>query len=119
MKRPMLIFTICFAIALSSLTSVTGKTQSRRVIEITASRFAFTPNEITIKKGEQVTLEVQSKDVDHGLEIEELGVRIEVKKGSPTNVKLNPTSEGTFEGKCAHFCGTGHGSMTFTVHVVE
>ena len=119
MKRFTLIFTLCFATALFFLATSKSKAQSPRVIEITASRFAFTPNEITVKKGEQVTLAVQSKDVNHGLEIEELGVRIEVKKGSPTDVKLNPTSEGTFEGKCAHFCGTGHGSMTFTVHVVE
>lgn len=119
MKRSPLIFIACLAMALFFLATSRGKAQSPRVIQITASRFAFTPNEITVKKGEQVTLAVQSKDVNHGLEIEELGVRIDIKKDSPTDVKLNLASEGTFEGKCAHFCGTGHGSMTLIVHVVE
>jgi cytochrome c oxidase subunit II len=89
-------------------------------IEIVASRFSFAPNEITVKKGEQVTITVQSADVTHGLVIEELGLRTnQIKKGQPENLTLTPTTSGTFQGKCAHFCGKGHGSMTFTVHVVE
>jgi cytochrome c oxidase subunit II len=89
-------------------------------IEIVASRFSFAPNEITVKKGEQVTLSVKSTDVTHGLVIEELGVRTtQIKKGQPEDLTLTPTTSGTFQGKCAHFCGKGHGSMIFTVHVVE
>jgi cytochrome c oxidase subunit II len=88
-------------------------------IDVTASRFSFQPSEITIKKGEPVTLTVHSTDVTHGLVIQDLGVRTEVKKGQEAEVTLTPESVGTFEGKCAHFCGKGHGSMVFTVHVVE
>ena len=88
-------------------------------IAITAQRFSFSPNEITVKKGEEVVLTIQSKDVAHGLLIEDLGVRTEVKKGQSTEVKFTPNAIGTFEGKCAHFCGSGHGSMTLTVHVTE
>ena len=55
----------------------------------------------------------------HGLVIESLGVRTEVKKGEAEEVTFVPKEAGAFEGKCAHFCGKGHGSMTFTVHVVE
>jgi cytochrome c oxidase subunit 2 len=90
-----------------------------RTITITAHRFAFDPAEITLKKGEEVVLILQSKDVTHGLVIEELGVRIDIKKGQPTEVKFTPETAGTFEGRCIHFCGAGHGSMTLTVHVEE
>jgi cytochrome c oxidase subunit II len=90
-----------------------------KTISITAQRFSFSPNEITVKKGEEVTLEITSKDVSHGLLIEDLGVRTEVKKGQSAEVKFTAETAGTFEGKCAHFCGKGHGSMTMTVHVVE
>jgi cytochrome c oxidase subunit 2 len=93
--------------------------QPSRNISITAQRFSFSPNEITIRKGEEVTLVIQSKDVGHGLLIEDLGVRTEVKKGQTAEVKFTPDTVGTFEGKCAHFCGVGHGSMTLTVHVTE
>jgi cytochrome c oxidase subunit II len=51
--------------------------------------------------------------------IEDLGVRTDIKTGESTEVKFTPDAAGTFEGKCAHFCGKGHGSMTLIVHVVE
>ena len=92
---------------------------SGATISITAQRFSFSPNEITVKKGEETTLVIESKDVSHGLLIEALGVRTEIKKGHSAEVTFTPNEAGTFEGKCAHFCGKGHGSMKLTVHVVE
>jgi cytochrome c oxidase subunit II len=105
----------------ATLASLAGvdRAQAPRTIEMTAQRFTFEPNEITVKKGEPVTLVIKSKDVSHGLVIEDLGVRTEVKKGEATEVKFDPEVTGTFEGKCAHFCGKGHGSMTLTVHVTD
>jgi cytochrome c oxidase subunit 2 len=95
-------------------------TDNTKHIEIVASRFSFSPNEITVKKGDPVTITVRSMDVTHGLVIEALGIRTtQIKKGQPEDLTLTPETAGTFQGKCAHFCGKGHGSMTFTVHVVE
>jgi cytochrome c oxidase subunit II len=105
---------IC-AVALAPLAA----DQAPQTISITAERFHFTPNEITVKKGEPVVLEIQSKDVTHGLLIKDLGVRQDVKKGQNSEITFTPQTVGTFEGKCAHFCGSGHGSMKFTVHVTE
>jgi cytochrome c oxidase subunit 2 len=93
--------------------------QPAQTISITAQRFSFAPNEITLKKGQPVTLVVQSKDVTHGLLIEGLGVRTDIKKGQPSEVTFTPGKAGTFEAKCAHFCGKGHGSMKMTVQVLE
>jgi cytochrome c oxidase subunit 2 len=95
-------------------------TPSAQHVEIVASRFSFAPNEITVKKGDPVTITVRSMDVTHGLVIEALGIRTTaIKKGQPEDLTLVPETAGTFQGKCAHFCGKGHGSMVFTVHVVE
>jgi cytochrome c oxidase subunit II len=107
---------VLWAIALSPLAA---GDQTPKTISIAAKRFSFTPDEITVKKGEEVTLVIQSQDVSHGLVIEDLGVRTDVKKGQSTEVKFTPETAGTFEGKCAHFCGKGHGSMKLTVHVTE
>jgi len=106
----------CGGMALSPLAA--GE-QPVHTISITAQRFSFSPNEITVKKGETVVLEIQSLDVSHGLLIEDLGVRTEIKKGQSAEVKFTPETVGTFQGKCAHFCGKGHGSMKMTVHVTE
>jgi cytochrome c oxidase subunit 2 len=89
-------------------------------IEVVASRFSFAPNEITVKKGVPVTISVRSTDVTHGLVIEAFGIKTtNIKKDKPEDLTMVPQTAGTFQGKCAHFCGKGHGSMTFTVHVVE
>jgi cytochrome c oxidase subunit II len=93
--------------------------QPQHRIDITAQRFSFTPNEITIKKGQEVTLVIRSADVSHGLVIEDLGVKTEVKKGQTAEVTFTAATAGTFGGKCAHFCGKGHGSMKLVVHVTE
>jgi len=49
--------------------------QSPRVIEITASRFAFEPADIEVLVGESVQLVVHSTDVQHGFSIPTLGIR--------------------------------------------
>jgi len=36
------------------------------VVEITAKRFAFSPDKITLKKGQTVKLRLHSEDVTHG-----------------------------------------------------
>jgi cytochrome c oxidase subunit II len=119
MKWNLKLGTIAFAVLAMTATMLGGEPKPVEHIDITASRFSFEPHEITVKKGDPVTFTIHSADVTHGLVINELGVRTEIKKGQTEDVTITPETTGTFEGKCAHFCGKGHGSMTFTVHVVE
>jgi cytochrome c oxidase subunit II len=94
--------------------------QTPRRIEITASKFSYSPNQITLKKGEPVVLVLHSTDVTHGLKIPDLSVNTtEIKKGKDSEIPLAPTKIGHFTGKCAHFCGSGHGSMTMQIDVVD
>ena len=90
-----------------------------RVIQIHARRFSFTPSEIELIKGEPVTLEFIAEDTNHGLKIPELGIDTESGKGKVTRVEVTPQQAGTFEGRCSHFCGVGHGSMVLSVTVKE
>jgi cytochrome c oxidase subunit II len=91
--------------------------ESGRTIEIHAHRFAFTPSEITVKKGETVKLELFSDDVPHSLQIKDLGIDQTVTKGKPAEVTFTPEKAGDFHGKCGRFCGSGHGQMSISVHV--
>lgn len=88
-------------------------------VEVTAKRFSFEPAEITVKKGEPVDLVLTSADVTHGIRIPALNLNVKAKKGAPSEVSFTPEKTGDFVGHCSVFCGSGHGSMTFTVHVVE
>ena len=90
-----------------------------RRIEVHARRFSFQPAEITLKKGESVTLALTSDDVPHSLLIEGLHVNSTMTKGHITEVTITPAMAGDFKGRCGRFCGSGHGSMTFVAHVVD
>ncbi|MFZ0883723.1 MAG: cupredoxin domain-containing protein [Candidatus Acidiferrales bacterium] len=118
-KRPVMLLVLLF-VALFSATAISaGANATPRRIYVTAHRFAYEPSEITLKKGEPVIIVLHSTDVTHGLKIPDLGVLSEVKKGHDAEIALTPTALGRFQGKCAHFCGKGHGSMIFEVNVVE
>ena len=97
---------------------VGAQTEPRR-IEITAKRFTYDPGDITVKKGEPVTLVVKSLDVPHGLKFRELNVEVKAGKGKTGEVQFTPEKTGDFVGHCSVFCGVGHGSMHLTLHVVE
>jgi len=90
-----------------------------RRIEVAAKRFEFTPGEITLKKGQPVVLVLKSLDVAHGIRIKELGIDTKVGKGQASEIDFTPITTGTFVGHCSVFCGSGHGSMKLTLHVVE
>jgi len=90
-----------------------------RKIEIVAKRFSYTPSEITVKKGEPVVLVFRSEDVTHGIDFKELNLKTEIGKGAASELSFTPKVAGDFVGHCSHFCGSGHGSMTLTMHVTE
>jgi len=90
-----------------------------RRIEVTAKRFAFEPGEITLKKGQPVVLVLKSTDAAHGLRFRELNVDVKVGANGTKEVQFTPDKVGDFVGHCSVFCGSGHGSMMLTLHVVE
>ncbi|QWF70512.1 cupredoxin domain-containing protein [Methylomonas paludis] len=81
------------------------------VIVITASRFVYSPNQITIKKGQTVLLEIQATDTQHGFSIPDLGVRVDAIPGEKKTIKITPTKNGRFVFYCDIFCGSGHEQM--------
>ncbi len=99
--------------------SVARAQDTPRRVEIAAKRFAFEPGEITLKKGQPVVLVLKSLDVAHGIRIRDLSVEVKVGKGGTAELQFTPDKTGDFVGHCFVFCGSGHGSMVFKVHVVD
>ena len=89
-----------------------------RVVEITAKRFGFVPEQITLKKGEPVILRLHSEDVTHGFFMRKLKIDAEVEAGKTTDVTITPEVAGSYTTICDHFCGANHGNMKMTI-VVE
>ena len=109
------------ALAASLLAVAGGPARAQdepRVIAITAKRFEFSPNQITLSKGETVKLRIQSEDVTHGLFVRPLGIDAEIAPGRVTELTVTPQAAGTYRAICDHFCGAGHGGMKMTI-VVE
>lgn len=86
------------------------------VVQISAHKFAYAPNEIHLKVGEPVIL--ASTDVDHGFNITALNVRADLVPGQVARVRLVPQKTGRFEFYCDNFCGLDHENMNGTI-VVE
>jgi cytochrome c oxidase subunit II len=82
-----------------------------RTIEVTLSRYAFSPERIEVRVGEQVLLNVASLDGAHGLQVKELGLNARVTARGRTMAMLTPRKAGTFPIACSEYCGTGHSRM--------
>jgi len=82
-----------------------------RVIKMTARRFVYEPNEIALKAGERVIVEVNSVDFVHGMNIPDLKKRFDLVPGRITRVELQPMAPGVIDFVCDNFCGDGHEEM--------
>ena len=102
--------------ALNSMASG-GVEKKEKTIKITAHKFDYEPGQIHLKVGEPVILELTSRDVTHGFNIPDLGLRADLKDGQTARVRLVPVKRGTFEFHCDNFCGVGHEEMNGTIIV--
>jgi cytochrome c oxidase subunit II len=98
---------------------ITGPAVGTREIEVTAKRYEFNPNEITVKKGEHVKLVITALDRDHGFKLEAFGIDQKLLKGAATTIEFTPDRAGTFPFQCSNYCGMGHRRMKGTLTVEE
>jgi len=113
----MLAATAATFFSLSSHGFKTARADEPRVIKISAKKFEFTPNEITLTKGEPVTIELSSEDRTHGFLVKPLGIDTDIPAGKSIALNVTPTTAGTYPVICDHYCGVGHGNMKMTIIV--
>ena len=118
MRRSSKLTTLALLALLSALTlggSVLALAQSGSAPELTipvvARRFAYSPNEIVLKRGQPVVLEFTAIDFRHGFNIPDLKLRADLPPDQVTRVRLTPDKLGTFEFLCDNFCGDDHEEM--------
>lgn len=117
MRRPVRILAIALLLGGSVRGPVSAEDAAPRVIEIVAKRFEFTPNVLTLKKGETVTLRFRSEDVTHGFLFRPLKLDLDIPPGKAIEVTVTPAAAGTWTAICDHYCGSGHGGMKIKVTV--
>jgi cytochrome c oxidase subunit 2 len=92
---------------------------AEQVIKISAKKFTYTPNQIKLKKGVPVILELTTEDVVMGFKIPDLNTRADILPGKVARVRIVPTKSGTLGFLCDIFCGSGHEDMAGTFIVED
>ncbi len=91
--------------------SLPSAPQHAHEVRMTAKKYAFDPDVITVHQGERVRLVITALDRDHGFELAAFGIRQKLKKGVPTTIEFTADKAGTFTFRCSEFCGLGHRRM--------
>ena len=118
-RYALLTVVLCLLAAASYFNHSVAAQAAPKHIDVVAKRFTYEPAELTIKKGEPVVISLTTADVAHGLHFKELNLQTKIEKGAPAQLSFTPDKTGDFVGHCSVFCGSGHGSMTLTLHVVD
>ena len=118
-KSRLLIYGATAAFILISAGGYLIAAENDQVIQITAKRFEYSPNNITLKKGVPVVLEFTSLDRLHGFNCPGLKLRMDIRPGKVNTLRFTPDKAGTFPFHCDNFCGSGHEGMKGTMIVTE
>jgi len=87
------------------------RTPEHHTVEIQASQFAFQPAVVKVKPGDQVTLELISTDVVHGLYLDGYDLNLTVDPGQTSSVTFTADRQGSFRYRCSVSCGPLHPFM--------
>jgi cytochrome c oxidase subunit II len=93
--------------------------EGTKVIKVTAKRFEYTPQQITLKKGVPAIFQLTSEDRTHGFNIPAMNLRADIAPGKITELKVIPQKTGEFDFFCDVFCGSGHEGMNGKITVTE
>jgi cytochrome c oxidase subunit II len=77
------------------------------------------PPTLTLPVGEQIHFHLTSPDVIHSFWVVPFLFKRDVIPGHPNQFEVTITSTGTFQGRCAEYCGIHHDRMLFKVHAVS
>ncbi len=119
MKRSYAIMVL--AIACFFLLSCEGSPSSRsqvRRIELHAKKYSYTPEVISVNKGDRVLLTLISDDVPHGFFLDGYDVEFSVYPGEPKLVVFKADKAGKFTFRCSRTCGEFHPYMVGTFKVL-
>ncbi|MCS6882001.1 MAG: cytochrome c oxidase subunit II [Oscillochloridaceae bacterium] len=90
-----------------------GKYQATMIAQV----FLFTPNEIEVPAGSEVTFVLTSRDVIHGFKIVGTSVNMMVVPGQISKLTVRFDRPGEYLIVCHEYCGSGHHVMSGKVIV--
>lgn len=106
MKNKTAVITVLFAAFMAGTAAAEEK-----FIEIKAKKFQYTPNIITVDKGDEVNIRLISEDVHHGFYIDGYEIRTSAVPGKEGSLKFTADKGGRFTFRCSVTCGEFHPYM--------
>ena len=82
-----------------------------RNIELRAERYSYTPNIITVNKGDIIRLKLISTDVTHGFYLDGYEINFFARPGENKEVVIKADRTGRFVFRCSNTCGEFHPYM--------
>jgi cytochrome c oxidase subunit 2 len=103
------------------LSASSGASQDRKVVQILAERFTFTPAEVKVKRGTVVEFRLRSDDTNHGFRIvgSDQSVIIPKRGRGEATLTFRADTPGRYTFECSKMCGAGHSFMRGTITVEE
>ena len=90
---------------------------TERIFRIEAGDFAYSPAVLNVNPGDQVTIELVSTDVVHGLYVDGYDVSVVADPGQTATLSFTADHSGTFRLRCSVTCGALHPFMIGKLHV--
>jgi cytochrome c oxidase subunit 2 len=117
-RRRFLLNTAFGAVTITGLAGIVAAAVPRP-IAVKAAKFAFTPNEIRIRKHEPVVFVLTAEDFPHGFSLPDFKVRADFVPGKTIELNFVADKVGRFHLLCDNFCGEGHDMMSAWLIVTE
>lgn len=90
---------------------------TERTFHLQASRFQYAPGVLRANPGDQVTLELESADVVHGLTLDGYPVELVAEPGQTARLTFVAEKSGVFRFHCTVTCGNLHPFMIGKLYV--
>ncbi|HUH84634.1 MAG TPA: cupredoxin domain-containing protein [Stellaceae bacterium] len=121
MRRAAMVAAACAALALGSVLGVVAaeRGDDAQHVSMLAMKFDYLPDEVTVKKGKPVVLELSTLDRLHGFDAPSLDLHAQIQPGPPTILRFTPEKAGTYGVHCDIFCGDGHEGMAGHIIVTD
>ncbi len=128
---PLILVLIFGVIGAITLQDVTAAQEDEMTVNVTAFSFGwqFDIPDLGVEKatvlnlpvGQPVLFKLKSLDQDviHSFYVAEFRVKQDLVPGVPTQLRVTPNVEGSYQLRCNELCGTGHTNMLAAVNVVN
>ena len=108
---------LAIGVVLTAPLPVDAAMPQAHTIAISARTFAFEPATLDVRRGDTVTIHLESLDAVHGLFIDGYEVDLQAEPGKSADVTFVADREGKFKFRCSVTCGALHPFMIGELNV--